>query len=153
MRRAAAASASSEGPPNPGLAFLDVERIGIRNCVCVLASVAPAGPLLSLHPGRAHRACASPEVPKTPRCEGVPPISPATPRRVSLGSGQGLLFRPGVEKRVEGGEYGIGDTFWVPVTLPSPPYFLQEGEQGSQDHLAPEYLQIYCANNHPHNIS
>lgn len=48
---------------------------------------------------------------------------------------------------------GIGGTFWVPVTLPSPPHFLQEGEQGSQDHLARGYLQICCANNHPHNIS
>lgn len=60
------------GPPDPGLAFLDVERIGIGNRLCFLASAAPAGPLLSLHPGRAHRARASPEVPEMHLLRGCP---------------------------------------------------------------------------------
>lgn len=47
----------------------------------------------------------------------------------------------------------MGGTFWVPVTLPSPPHFLQIAEQGSQDHLARRYLQICCANHHPHNTT
>lgn len=54
---------------------------------------------------------------------------------------------------MEGGGYRVGGTFWVPVTLPSPLHFLKEGEQGSQGHLAWRYLQICCANNHPHNTT
>lgn len=117
-RAAAAAAASSEGArsPDPGLAFLDVERIGIGNRLCFLASAAPAGPLLSLHPGRAHRARASPEVPETRLCEGVPTTLASHPQESLLRSGQGLLFQPGPEKRVEGGEYGVGGHFLGPIS-------------------------------------
>lgn len=112
--------------PAPRLEFPDMEDPGIRICLCSLASLAPAGPF-SLHHGRAHRAHASASVPEVRLLRGcshhlgLPPPA-ESPQGLARASSSGQDQRS--EWKVC--EYGVGDTFWKPLTLPSPSHFLLE---------------------------
>lgn len=128
MRRVAAAlppegvPAPPPHPAPPGLAFLDVERIGIRNSLCSPASAAPAGPSRLLHPGRSHKTSASPAVPEKHLLRGCPhhprlALPVEYPQGLAWASSSALARK----SKCKGFQYGVGSTFWDPLTLPSPP--------------------------------